>query len=135
MFLARLGGVVCALGLFWPVSAFPASEAYLAAVKADVTEFDTGEFRAPPQSEWTGSEEASGEGTATLKGFEDFLKGKFRGTYILYRGLDESARVRIWEDYVQSGDLGAVRTAIFSARSKRPRRSYRRSSIGNLPHD
>lgn len=124
--------VACALAP-WQVLALP--DSYLDVVKADVEEFSSGAFVAPGDTAWTGGAEAGADdGTASLASFEDFLKNRFRGTYILFRGLSEAQKIQVWQDYVKTGDLGGIRSNIFAMRRVRGQQASR-PSISNLPLD
>ena len=73
-------------------------------------------------------------GTASLADFEEFVKTKFRGTYILFVRLPEWQKNQIWQEYLETGDLGGIRTNIYAARQgKSP--TQKRDSITNLPFD
>lgn len=109
---------IFALCLFLPSIVFGGvSQEYLDAVKLDFDEFKTGEFKAPVNSTWmpTGTK-ASVDGTDSLESFSQFLLKKFPGTYILYKKLDDKQKTTVWQDYVQTGDLGGIRSNIFSLR-------------------
>jgi hypothetical protein len=109
---------------------------YLAAVQADVAEFSSGEFVPPTDPAWLGAGhgDAVDDGSASLAAFEDFLKRRFRGTHMLFLGLNEAQRTEVWQDYVKTGDLGGIRTNIFAMRSGR-RLQAAGPSISNLPQD
>ena len=109
---------IITLCLFLPSIAFSAVDKdYLDAVKQDFAEFKTGEFKAPENSTWmpTGSK-ASVDGTDSLESFSNFLLKKFPGTYILYKKLNDHQKTSVWQDYVKTGDLGGIRSNIFSLR-------------------
>lgn len=128
--LARVFTGACAL---LSAGAFAIQDDYVAAVVADVAEFDSGTFSLSDQNGWVGGGHQN-DGTADLAAFEDFLKETLRGTYILYVGLAESSKVEVWENYVNTGDLGGVRSDIFALHEvKTPQ--PQRSSINNLPLD
>ena len=124
-----LGGLLL-LGHVGTVQAL--DDAYLSAVKADLQEFTTGEF-AIGDNPWGQAASGSADGTASLDDFSNFVKEKFRGTYILYSRLPTWKKTQIWQEYVNTGDLGGIRTNIYAARSNDSK--PQRSSITNLPLD
>jgi len=110
-----------------------ASSDYLAAVRADLQEFSSGEFTLPEDNPWLRKAQGASDGTASLADFETFVKSKFRGTYILFARLPEWKKTEIWQEYLSTGDLGGIRTNIYAARrsgDSRPKRS-----LSNLPLD
>jgi hypothetical protein len=109
---------------------------YVAAVQADVAEFTNGQFSAPADSDWlgAGAAGAADDGSASLASFHDFLKQRFPGTHILFKGLQPAQQTEVWEDYVKTGDLGGIRTNIFAMRSGR-RLQASGPAINNLPQD
>ena len=65
-----------------------ADQNYITAVKADLAEFTTGTFKLSESNAWQRSEQSGeSDGTASLADFENFVKRKFRGTYILFTRL------------------------------------------------
>ena len=63
-------------------------------------------------------EKARADGTDSLESFSQFLQKRFPGTYILFNKLDEKQKTEVWQDYVNTGDLGGIRSNIFSMRRK-----------------
>ena len=98
------------------------NQEYLDAVKMDYDEFSTKSFTAPENSSWmpTG-EKASVDGTDSLESFSQFLQKRFPGTYILFNKLDDKQKTEVWKDYVNTGDLGGIRSNIFSMRRQNRR--------------
>lgn len=132
----KMGGLLLLFSLV-PLG-HAASQAYIDAVKADYAEFANGSFQPPADLAWTGKALAVSDGAASLADFGNFVKQKFRGTYILYSRLPESQKYAIWQEYLKTGDLGGIRSNIYAARKrknrlKKPERP--RSSITNLPLD
>ena len=129
-------GLVAGLLLLAIPAVVPAASSdYLAAVRADLEEFDSGRFKLPENNPWGATASAEEDGTASLADFEEFVKNKFRGTYILYMRLPESQRNEIWQEYVQTGDLGGIRTNIYAARKGKKSQASKRDSLTNLPLD
>lgn len=121
------------LCLMFPSAGFSMDTEYLDAVKKDYAEFSSGSFEALPDSSWMPSATTfSADGTASLESFNDFLLKRFPGTYILYAKLPEAQQTEVWQDYVNTGNLGAIRSNIFSLR-RSTRFSSRRQAITNLP--
>ena len=107
---------------------------YIAAVRADLEEFNSGKFTLAESNSWNAKASGENDGTASLADFEEFVKTKFRGTYILFVRLPEWQKNQIWQEYLETGDLGGIRTNIYAARQgKSP--SQKRDSITNLPFD
>ena len=107
-------------------------EEYLAAVKADVQEFKTGHFDAPADSHWLGEGEAPGaEIAGGLEGFNDFLRKQFPGTFILFQKLPDWKQKEIHQEYLATGDLGRLRTSIYSF--KRDAASSSGRGLRNVP--
>jgi len=92
-----------------------ASSDYVSAVKADVEEFTTHEFKAPAESKWIGSadEVLSGGELGTLEGFSQFLLSKSPGSHIFYRKLPKSYQEQLRSDYLATGDLDRIKDDIF----------------------
>jgi hypothetical protein len=103
--------VVCWL-LFAAVAPASTSD-YLEAVRAELEEFDTGKFTLAPGSPWI-SRADSGVGIADVEGFTTFLRRELPGTYILFVRLPPPTRVKIFEEYINTGDLGKARSDIYN---------------------
>ena len=88
---------------------------YIDAVEADVKEFSTHEFQAPPGSTWLGSADAalSGIQSGTLDGFSRFLSIKSPGSHIFYRKLPKVYQEQLHSDYLATGDLERIKEDIF----------------------
>lgn len=108
--LLLTGGLLCA-------SAQAADPGYIDAIKADVAEFTTHEFKPPPDSSWIGSgSEASQNGAAQsmdLDGFSAFLQKKSPGSYIFYEKLPLKYKQKLHGDYLATGDLDRIKADIF----------------------
>lgn len=116
--MGNLNKRLLSLCLFVPSIVFGSvNQEYVDAVKLDFEEFSTGTFKAPENSTWmpTGKK-ASVDGTDSLESFSQFLQKRFPGTFILYKKLDDSQKTAVWKDYVNTGDLGGIRSNIFSMR-------------------
>jgi hypothetical protein len=95
-----------------------ASEAYIDAVNAEVSEFTTGEFSLSTTSPWIARAD-SGASISDVAGFKKFLRSELPGTYILFVRLPEGTQVKIFEDYRDTGDLGKARSDIYDLLYKR----------------
>ncbi len=104
---AITGGVLCA------AVAQSATTDYLEAVRAELAEFETGKFTLAPESPWI-SRADSGAGIADVEGFTAFLRRELPGTYILFVRLPRPTRVKIFEEYINTGDLGKARSDIYN---------------------
>ena len=122
------------LVLALPATASADYSDYIAAVSADLEEFSSGKFTLPESNSWNAKASGENDGTASLADFEDFVKTKFRGTYILFVRLPEWQKNQIWQEYLETGDLGGIRTNIYAARQGKSR-TQKRDSITNLPFD
>ena len=123
----------CLLFSTYTTVSYAIPKAYVSAVKADLAEFDDGEFISPEDKSWILSAESENDGTASLKDFEGFIKKKFRGTYILFTRLPAWKKESIWQDYVSTGDLGAIRSSIFAFR--KGKKTQPKRVLSNLPLD
>ena len=113
---------VATLCLLLPHVSMAAKSAYIEAVQAEVGEFQKGKFDLAEDSQWVikqGNEAVTIAAPADAGGLQEFnelLKKKLRGTYILYRKLSPTAQSEVYQQYKDTGDLGAVRTNIYAAR-------------------
>jgi hypothetical protein len=95
---------------------------YIEAVKLDVDEFDTKVWTEQPNSSWLPSgTKASVDGSDTLESFNGFLKKRFPGSFILYKKLSPEDQKKVWKNYVNTGNLGGIRSDIYSFRRKNRR--------------
>ena len=130
-----LGALLSGLGAFPFHQAAAAIPDYIRAVEADMAEFSTGSFELDPGSPWiSGGETPAGDAAdpRQLAGFETFLKRQFPGTFLQYRSLSDAKKQQIYQEYVNTGDLGKTRTAILRTLSEE-RSGSSASSFGNLP--
>ena len=108
--LLLMGGFVCTY-----VQAADAD--YIAAIKADVAEFTTHEFQAPPDSAWVGagdeSSQNAGNQVMDLEGFSAYLQKKSPGSYIFYKKLPVEYKEKLHGDYLSTGDLDRIKEDIF----------------------
>lgn len=104
-----------AMGCISSVCLQAAQTDYLDAVKADMQEFTTHEFKAPADSTWVGStdEALSGGELSTLEGFSQFLRSKSPGSHIFYKKLPQAYQEQLRTDYLATGDLERVKEDIF----------------------
>ncbi|MCU7865252.1 MAG: hypothetical protein KZQ92_14890, partial [Candidatus Thiodiazotropha sp. (ex Lucinoma borealis)] len=90
-----------------------ADNGYIEAVKADVAEFTTSEFRPPTDSSWTGTvdnqSKTSGELLVELEDFSKFLQDKSPGSYIFYAKLPEDYKKRLHQEYLATGNLDNIK--------------------------
>jgi len=92
---------------------------YIEAVKLDVEEFSTKVWTEQPNSSWLPSgEKSSVDGSDTLESFNGFLQKRFPGSYILYKKLSPEDQKKVWKNYVNTGNLGGIRSDIYSFRRK-----------------
>jgi hypothetical protein len=98
-------------------TAFAADKAYLEAVEADVAEFTTKAFEAPPESPWVVSIVSDvADNTAQsggLEEFSEFIKTKSPGSFIFYKKLTDDYKRRLLKDYLATGDLDRIKDDIF----------------------
>ena len=100
-------------------TAVAATPDYVEAVKLDIGEFHTKVWQDQPNSSWLPSgEKASVDGSDTLESFNGFLQKRFPGSYILYKKLNPGDQERVWKNYVNTGNLGGIRSDIYSLRRK-----------------
>ena len=112
-------------GVFCNLSAFASQQGYVAALKADVAEFSTGTFDPPTGSSWLASKQASQEGgdsVISLEAFSAFLKTKSPGTSIFYRQLTLKDRRKVYQDYLEMGDLELTKKQVLRFASDYSRR-------------
>ncbi len=92
---------------------------YIEAVKLDVEEFSTKVWKEQPNSSWLPSgEKSSVDGSDTLESFNGFLQKRFPGSFILYKKLPLEDQKKVWQNYVNTGNLGGIRSDIYSFRRK-----------------
>jgi len=92
---------------------------YIEAVKLDVEEFSTKVWQDQPNSSWLPSgEKSSVDGSDTLESFNGFLQKRFPGSFILYKKLSPEDQKKVWKNYVNTGNLGGIRSDIYSFRRK-----------------
>lgn len=132
-FLRLTAVSACLLSIAYTTTSFAIPEGYVSAVMADLDEFNSGEFVTPEDKSWVFSAETENDGTASLSDFESFIKTKFRGTYILFARLPDWKKEEIWKKYVSTGDLGGIRSSIFSFR--KGKKSRAKPALSNLPLD
>ena len=102
-------GALCAASV---TGGYAADSSYVEALQAEVDEFETGKFNLDPKSPWIAKADA-GAGTTDLEGFTKFLRRELPGTYILFVRLPKSTQMKLFENYVNTGDLGKVRGDIY----------------------
>ena len=96
---------------------------YIEAVKLDVDEFQTKIFQEQPNSPWLPSgEKARVDGSDSLESFSEFLSKRFPGSFILFKKLEQSDQEKVWQNYVKTGDLGGIRSDIYTLRRNSSRR-------------
>ena len=90
---------------------------YIEAVKVDVNEFHTKIFQEQPNSPWLPSGQKSRvDGSDSLESFSDFLSKRFPGSFILFSKLEKTDQETVWQNYVKTGDLGGIRSDIYTLR-------------------
>ena len=96
---------------------------YIEAVKVDVDEFHTKIFQEQPNSPWLPSGQKSRvDGSDSLESFSDFLSKRFPGSFILFSKLEKTDQEKVWQNYVKTGDLGGIRSDIYTLRRNSARR-------------
>ena len=112
-----MGGILLPLCLFCSLAVQASEREYLEAIKADMEEFYTHEFKPPAGSPWVVSTDtASGGGESefeTLEAFSRFVQKKSPGSYIFYNKLPAGYQKRVHEDYLATGDLNRMKNNIF----------------------
>ncbi len=100
-----------------PLAATAVDSGYVDAVEADLAEFTTGTFKAPPDSTWVGAEADAAGGAAPavgdLDGFSSFLRSKSPGSFIFYKKLPVEYQEQLHQDYLATGDLERIKADIF----------------------
>ncbi len=100
------------------------SKSYIDAVKLDMSEFESKVWRQPPDSEWfPSSQKSSADRSDSLESFSAFLKKRFPGSHLLYQKLDANDQNQVWQNYTNTGNLGGIRSDIFSLRKQARRKS------------
>lgn len=100
-----------------------ATPEYIEAVKLDVNEFQTKVWQEQPNSSWLPSgSQTSVDGSETLESFGNYLQRRFPGSYILFMKLEKSDQETVWKNYVNTGNLGGIRSDIYSLRRQSMRR-------------
>jgi hypothetical protein len=95
---------------------------YLDSIKADYEEFNTGVFKAPPESAWITTPGDNNEITSisleTLDDFSSFLKKESPGSFIFYNVLPQQYQSQLHQDYLKTGNLEEVKKNIFKYSSE-----------------
>jgi hypothetical protein len=105
--------------LTFSVGALAANPDYIEAVKLDINEFETKIFQEQPNSPWLPSgKKARVDGSDSLESFNDFLSKRFPGSFILFSKLEKTDQEQVWQNYVKTGDLGGIRSDIYTLRRK-----------------
>jgi hypothetical protein len=95
--------------------ALAVSQSYIDAVKLDMQEFETQTWTQSPDSEWFPSREESGaDRSDSLESFSAFLEGRFPSSYFLFTKLSKDNQRLVWQNYIDTGNLGGVRSDIYS---------------------
>ena len=96
---------------------------YIEAVKLDINEFETKVFQEQPNSPWLPSgQKARVDGSDSLESFSDFLSKRFPGSFILFSKLEKADQEQVWKNYVKTGDLGGIRSDIYTLRRNKSRK-------------
>jgi hypothetical protein len=121
---SNLKKLFLALLLFFPATIFAAEKAYIEAVKLDIDEFTTKIYQEQPDSSWLpSSQKASVDGSDSIDSFSQFLNKRFPGSFILYKKLSPKDQNTVWKNYVNTGNLGGIRSDIYSLRRKANRKN------------
>lgn len=98
-----------------PSGASAVSQSYIDAVKLDMQEFETRSWNQPPDSEWFPSGQKSGaDRSDSLESFIAFLEKRFPSSYLLFNKLSTDDQRQVWQNYIDTGDLGGIRSDIYS---------------------
>ena len=109
--------------LIYSAGTFAANPDYIEAVKLDINEFETKIFQEQPNSPWLPSgEKARVDGSDSLESFSNFLSKRFPGSFILFSKLEKADQQQVWQNYVKTGDLGGIRSDIYTLRRKYSRK-------------
>jgi hypothetical protein len=88
-------------------------------VKLDIGEFETKVWQEQPNSSWLPSaKKASVDGSDSLDSFSVYLQKRFPGSFILFKKLSPVDQNTVWQNYVNTGNLGGIRSDIYSLRRK-----------------
>ena len=102
-----------------PSGVLAVSKSYIEAVKLDINEFETKTWKQQPDSEWLPSSQKFSAGRSdTLASFSSFLKKRFPSSHLFYKKLDAKDQHQVWRNYSNTGNLGGIRSDIFSLRKK-----------------
>ena len=98
-----------------PSSVFAVSKSYIEAVKLDMSEFETKTWKEQPDSKWFPSIQNSSAGRSdSVASFKAFLQDRLPGSYLLFNKLYASDQNQVWRSYKNTGDLGGIRSDIYS---------------------
>jgi hypothetical protein len=86
---------------------------YIDAIKADMAEFTSGEFKPPENSTWLESVNSEEAQLADLDGFSQYLQNKSPGSFIFFNKLPTEYKKQLYKDYLATGDLDRVKDDIF----------------------
>jgi hypothetical protein len=113
--------LISATSLLIPSTVLAVSQSYIEAVKLDMQESETKTWQQPSDSEWFPSGEESG--TDSMDSFQTFLQTRFPSSYLLFKKLDEGSQQQVWKNYIKTGNLGGIRSDVYSLwkQSKRKR--------------
>ena len=104
-----------AFSFLTPSGVLAVSQSYIDAVKLDMQEFETKTWNQPPDSEWFPSSEKFGaDRSDSLESFKTFVKDRFPGSYLLFNKLGEVDQNQVWRNYINTGNLGGIRSDIYS---------------------
>ncbi len=110
-----------------PTGVLAASESYIQAVKLDIGEFENDIWVEPPDSEWfPKSQKFSAGRSDSVASFSAFVQDRFPGSYLLFNKLDDNSQNKVWQNYNKTGDLGGIRSDIYSLWKQARRNRYKR---------
>lgn len=110
-----------------PTGVLAVSKSYIEAVKLDVSEFETKTWIQQPDSEWFPSSQNFSAGRSdSVEIFKAYLKDRLPGSYLLFNKLDEGDQNQVWRSYNKTGDLGGIRSDIYSLWKQARRNSLKK---------
>ncbi len=110
-----------------PTGVLAVSKSYIEAVKLDIGEFETQVWVEPPDSEWfPKSQKFSAGRSDSVASFSAFVKERFPGSSLLFNKLDDKSQNKVWQNYNKTGDLGGIRSDIYSLWKQARRNRYKR---------
>lgn len=119
--------LLSAFSLLVPPAVCAVSQSYIEAVKLDIQEFDSKTWQQPSDSEWFPSGQQSGtDRSDSVESFQAFLKTRFPSSYLLFNKLEEGDQKQVWQNYIKTGNLGGIRSDVYSLWKQAKRKKLKR---------